>query len=151
MFNKKYKFQYLISILNQLKKHQFMTCYSSLHFIFLKMTISIPIKLEISTATFTFLEPSFSWFGTHFDNRPKLLIYRQVPPNIFFLLLNFPIKIKVSQILSNWFVFKDTRDYKRVVRRSAHPRYDQVIIFTIIVTIFITKLYNVLLFLYNKC
>ena len=32
---------------------------------------------------FTVTLQSFSWFGTHFDNRPKILTYRLIPPNIF--------------------------------------------------------------------
>ena len=37
------------------------------------MTISIPLKLEISL-----------YYGTHFDGKPKTLTYRQLSPNIFF-------------------------------------------------------------------
>ena len=37
------------------KKQQFITWYSSLHFILLTMTISSPLKWEISTAEFTLL------------------------------------------------------------------------------------------------
>ena len=35
------------------------------------------------------------------------------------------MKITVSQAQKNGFVFKETPVYKRGVRRSAHPRYEQ--------------------------
>ena len=66
---------------------------------------------------------SFSWFGTYFGDRPKVLTYSQIPPNIF-LLTHCPMKIKVSQAQSNWFVFKEAQANKREVRRSAQPRYE---------------------------
>ena len=62
---------------------------------------------------------SFSWFGTHFYDRPKVLTYSQIPLGIF-LLTDCPMKIRVSQAQSNWFVFKEGPDYKRGVRRFAH-------------------------------
>ena len=49
----------------------------------------------------------FPSFGTHFDDRPKILTYCQISSNSF-LLRNCPIK-KVSQTQSNWFVFKRHR------------------------------------------
>ena len=39
---------------------------------------------------------SFSRLGTHFDDRPKILTYRQISPNIS-LLTNCPKKVTVSQ------------------------------------------------------
>ena len=44
--------------------------------------------------------------------RSKILIYRQIPLNIF-LLTNCSMKIKVSQAQSNWFVFKKTVNFKK--------------------------------------
>ena len=99
MFNKNInfstEFQYRVS----LKKQQFITWYSSLHFILLKMTISSPLKLETSTT-------SYSRFGIHFDDRPKILTYRQIPPNISYLRLSYENKSKSST--EYWFVFKET-------------------------------------------
>ena len=59
---------------------------------------------------------SVSRFGTHFDDRPKILTYRQISPNII-LHTNYPMKIKVSQARSNWFVFKEAPAYKSRVRK----------------------------------
>ena len=39
---------------------------------------------------------SFSWFWTHFDNRPKILTYHQIPPNSFYLRLSDENKTKSS-------------------------------------------------------
>ena len=75
-----------------------MTCYSSLQFILLKMTINTSLwneKLAPHSNHFTITEVFFL-FGTHFDDRPKILTYRQISPNIF-LLTNCPMKITVSQ------------------------------------------------------
>ena len=44
---------------------------------------------------------------------------------IFFLLANCPMKIKVCEAENNWFVFKEAPAYKRGKRRSAHPRHEQ--------------------------
>ena len=35
------------------------------------------------------------------------------------------MKVKVSQVQSNWFVFKEVPAYKREMRRSAHPQCEQ--------------------------
>ena len=83
MFNKNIyfstEFQYWIS-----QRTNNLTCYSSLQFILLKMTISIPLKWGISTTAVPLLkQPKFSRFGTHFDDMPKILTYRQISPNIF--------------------------------------------------------------------
>ena len=67
---------------------------------------------------------SFSRFGTNFDDRPKMLTYCQIFPNVF-LLKNCPMKIKVSQAQDNWLVFKEAPAYKRGKRRSVHPLYKQ--------------------------
>ena len=50
-----------------------MTFYYPLEFIFLKMTISIPPNSEISTTVV--YNRCFSRFGTHFDDRPKMLTF----------------------------------------------------------------------------
>ena len=85
------------------------------------MTISSPLKWEFSTTAYC--NQSFSRFGTHFGDRPKVLTYSQIPPNIF-LPTDCPIQIKVSQAQSNWFPFKEAPAYKRGVRRSAQPQYE---------------------------
>ena len=41
-----------------------------------------------------------------------------------FLPTNCPMKTKVSQAQSNWFVLKEAPAYKRVLGRSAQPRYE---------------------------
>ena len=78
------------------------------------MTISSPLKQEISTAEV------FLGFG------PILMIGPKYRLTVKFLLIFFtqdcPMKIKISQAQNNWFVFKETPVYKRVVRRSARPR-----------------------------
>ena len=66
VFNKKYKFHHWISVHNQLKKQQFITYYSSLHFILLEMTISSPLKWEISSTAVTLLKPKFFLFWDPF-------------------------------------------------------------------------------------
>ena len=38
---------------------------------------------------------SFSRFWTHFDDKPKILTYRQIPPNIFYLRLSYFFSIRV--------------------------------------------------------
>ena len=78
-----------------------MTCYSSLKFILLKMTINTSLwnkKLAPHNSHFTITEV-FSRFGTHFDDRPQILTYRQISPNSF-LLTNCPMKITVSQAIN---------------------------------------------------
>ena len=51
------------------------------------------------------------------------MTYRQIPPNIF-LPTDCPMKIKVSQAQSNWFVFKEAPLYKSGVGRCAQPQYE---------------------------
>ena len=48
---------------------------------------------------------SFSRFGTHFDDMPKMFTYRQISQNVF-LLTNFFTKIKVSQAQSTAQIFQ---------------------------------------------
>ena len=38
----------------------------------------------------------FFWFETHFDDRPKIMTYRQIPPNIFYFRLSYENKSKSS-------------------------------------------------------
>ena len=64
-------------------------------------------KCKISTKLLLYCNQIFPWFGTRFDDRPKVLTYRQIPQNIF-LLRDCPIKTKVSEAQSNYFVFKET-------------------------------------------
>ena len=78
-----------ILVLNQLKNQQFMICYSSFQFILLKVSLSSE-KLASQQS----------------------LYYNQNSTNIF-LLPNCPMKIKVIQAQSNWFVFKEALAYKR--------------------------------------
>ena len=74
------------------KNQQFMNFYSSLQSVLLKMTINISWKWEISTITTTLLEALFfSQFGTHFDDRSKMLTNHQIFPNKI-LLINYPTK-----------------------------------------------------------
>ena len=124
VFNKNINFssqlEYRISN-HKIKKQQ----YSSLHFILLKMTISSPLKWEFSTTAVTSCNQSFSRFGTHFGDRPKVLAYSQIPPNIF-LPTDCPTKIKVSQAQTNWFLFKEALAYKRRVRRLHNPDMSRV-------------------------
>ena len=75
----------------KLQNQQFIPCYSSLHFILLKMTNNKHLKWEIST------NQSCSQFATHFDEKPKILTYRQVSRHIF-----FPEKVFYETVL--WFV-----------------------------------------------
>ena len=42
------------------------------------------------------LNAGFSWFGTHFDDMPEILTYRQISPN-FLLHTNCSMEITVSQ------------------------------------------------------
>ena len=69
-----------------------------MHFILLKMTISSPLKWEIGTAEVTLLWPKFFSVWAHFDDRPKILTYRQIPPNIFYLRLSYENKRKSSTV-----------------------------------------------------
>ena len=41
-----------------------------------------------------YCKQSFSRFGTHFDDRSKILTYREIPPNIFYLRLSYENKRK---------------------------------------------------------
>ena len=56
-------------------------------------------------------------FVTHFDDKPEILTYYQISPNIFFF---FADKLsygnKVNEAQSNWFVLKEATAYKRGVQ-----------------------------------
>ena len=86
----KYKFQNWILVQNQLKT-------------------TISSKWEIAPQQLLYCNQIFSWFGTHFDGRPKVLTDGQIPSN-------------TSQAQSNWFIFKKTSAYKRRFSRSVYPR-----------------------------
>ena len=74
-----------------------MTCCSSLQFILLKVTISASLSNEkLAPQQSLYYNRSCSRFGTHFDDKPTILTYRQISPNIF-LLTNCRMKITVSQ------------------------------------------------------
>ena len=60
---------------------------------------------------------SCSRFVTHFDDKPEILTYRQVSPNIFFA-DKLSYGNKVNQVKSNWFVPKEAPAYKRGVQYS---------------------------------
>ena len=85
MLNKIINFSVWTSVLNQLKNQQFMTCYSSLQFILLRMTISIPLNEKLAQQQRLYYNRSFSGFGTHLDDGPKILTCRRISPNIFCL------------------------------------------------------------------
>ena len=57
---------------------------------------------------------SRSRFVTHFDDKPEILTYRQISPNIFADKLSYGNK--VCQAKSNWFVLKEAAAYKRGVQ-----------------------------------
>ena len=57
---------------------------------------------------------SRSRFVTHFEDKPEILTYRQISPNIFADKLSYGNK--VSQAKSNWFVLKEAPAYKRGVQ-----------------------------------
>ena len=60
--------------------------YYLFQFIHLKETISIPLKKKLALLeSLYYKNQSFPWFDTHFDERPKILTYRQTSPNIFWL------------------------------------------------------------------
>ena len=52
---------------------------------------------------------------THFDDKPEILTYYQISPNIFFA-DKLSYGNKVSQEKSNWFVPKEAQAYKRGVQ-----------------------------------
>ena len=58
-----------------------------MHFIHQKMTALWNEKLALQKLLYC--NQSFSQFWTHFDDRPKILTYRQISPNIFYLSLSF--------------------------------------------------------------
>ena len=116
MFNKNINFSTELLFRVSLKKQQFITWYSSLQYILLKMTISSPLKWEISTAEVTLLEPKFFSVRDPFWRQ-----VRQVPQNIIYLRLSY--ENEISQAQNSRFVFKETPVYKRGVHRSAHSRY----------------------------
>ena len=68
------------------------------------------------TKVFLGLEPIFTT-GLKYWLTVKFL-------QVFFLLSDCPMKVKVSQAESNWFAFKEAPAYKRGMRRSAHTWYE---------------------------
>ena len=76
-----------------------MTCYASLQFCLLKLIISISHKLAPEESLH--YKHCFSLFETHFDDRPKILIYRKNFPKIFFACKLSHKNIKVSQAQCN--------------------------------------------------
>ena len=58
---------------------------------------------------------SCSRFVTHFDDKPEILTYYQIFPNIFFA-DKLSYGNKVNQAKSNWFVLKEAQAYKRGVQ-----------------------------------
>ena len=57
---------------------------------------------------------SFSRFGNHFDDRPKRLTYRQIPPNMFYLSLNLPPRSHIDLFhfrKINWLPVSDRAEY----------------------------------------
>ena len=99
------------------KDQQFMNCCSSLQFILIKNDSKHPSEMKkLGPQHSLYHDRSFSWFGTHFHVRPKILAYHQISLNIF-LLTSHPMQIKVSQAESIWFVIKDALFYKRGVHR----------------------------------
>ena len=59
-----------------------------MHFILLKMSISSPLNEKLEQQKLLYCNQRFSRFWTHFDDRPKILTYRQISPNIFHLRLS---------------------------------------------------------------
>ena len=58
---------------------------------------------------------SCSRFVTHFDDKPEILTYCQISPNIFFA-DKLSDGNKVNQAKSNWFVLKGAPAYKSGVQ-----------------------------------
>ena len=44
---------------------------------------------QLAPQKLLYCNQSFSRFWTHFNGRPKILTYRQIPPNIFYLRLSY--------------------------------------------------------------
>ena len=89
-----------------------------MHFILLKMRKNKHLRWEIST------NKSCFWFATHFDDKPKILTYRQVSPNIF-----FPKKVSYeneSQAKCNWILFKEAKAYKRGIQYYKVSEFDNI-------------------------
>ena len=83
-----------------------MTCYL-FQFIHLKETISIPLKKKLALLeSLYYKNQSFPWFDTHFDERPKILTYRQTSPNIFWL-RNKKVKHRAQRECFKFFITKD--------------------------------------------
>ena len=53
-----------------------------------------PWNEKLAPQKLLYCNQSFSRFETHFDDRPKILTYRQIPPNIFYLRLSYENKSK---------------------------------------------------------
>ena len=94
------EFQYRVS----LKKQQFITWYSSLHSILLKMTALW--KKKLAPQKLLYCNEYFSRFGNHFDDRPKILTYRQIPSNVFYLKLSYENNSKSSTEKLGFFLRK---------------------------------------------
>ena len=57
---------------------------------------------------------SFSRFGNHFDDKPKRLTYRQIPPIMFYLSLNLPPRSHIDLFhfrKINWLPVSDRAEY----------------------------------------
>ena len=86
-----------------------MTCYTSLQFVLLKITINISKKLAPEQSLY--YKRTFSLFETNFDDRTKILVYRKNFPKNLFAYKLFHKNIKVGVIGQ----LKET---------STHPRYE---------------------------
>ena len=85
------------------------------------MTISIPLKWGISTTAVPLLkQPKFSRFGTHFDDMPKILTYRQISPNIFLKKWKQKsVKHRAQREFFKFFIKKIS--WNRRICRDSHP------------------------------
>ena len=70
---------------------------------------------EKVTQQLLYYNQSCSRFVTHFDDKPEILTYYQISPNIFFADKLF-YRNKVNQAKNNWFVLKEAPAYKRGVQ-----------------------------------
>ena len=59
---------------------------------------------------------SCSRLVTHFDDKPEILTYYQISPDIFFFADKLSYGNKVNEAQSNWFVLKEATSYKRGVQ-----------------------------------
>ena len=72
---------------------------------------------KLTSQQLLYYNQSCSRFVTHVDDKPEILTYRQISPNICF---NGKLSNgnKVNQVKSNWFVLKEAPAYKRGVQYS---------------------------------